>query len=408
MNFLELISIGLSQLRANALRSFLTILGIMIGVGAVIGVVSIGEGLRHNVVSQFSQVGGAQLIWVIPPRSSVRKGGRWVRRSWQEYLTSADVEALTEEVPSIEAVFPRVSWNTQVRYRKAASDGMIVGTLPGYHNAMDWELDRGRFINNWDVKAWSRVCVIGDKVREELFGKAEAVGQEIKLGQERYTVVGAMKPRQRFTEDWDQYIVVPVTTVQKRVTGNDRYQFLYVYVKSAAGVKQVTEGIRTVLRRLHKHGDEFQIRSGEDVLRQVDTVTGVMKMVAGGVAGISLLVGGIGIMNIMLVSVTERTREIGIRKALGAKRRHILTQFIIESIVLSSFGGLLGILCGLGLGLGLAALIQRNTPMDFPSVVSFDAMGLAILFSAGIGIFFGVYPAARAARLDPVDALRYE
>ena len=408
MNFLELISIGLSQLRANALRSFLTILGIMIGVGAVIGVVSIGEGLRHNVVSQFSQVGGAQLIWVIPPRTSVRKGGRWVPRAWREYLTKADLEAIVAEVPSVESVFPRVSWGTQVRYKKADTPGLVVGTLPGYHSAMDWELDRGRFISDWDVKSWSRVCVIGDKVREELFGKAEAVGQEIKLGQERYTVVGAMKPRQRFTEDWDQYIVVPVTTIQKRVTGNDRYQLLYVYVKSAATVKQVTEGLRTVFRRLHRHGDEFQIQSAEDFLKQVGTVTTIMKMVAGGIAGISLLVGGIGIMNIMLVSVTERTREIGVRKALGAKRRHILTQFIVESVVLSSFGGLLGILCGLGLGLGISSIIEHYTKADFPSVVSFDAIGLAIVFSAGIGIFFGVYPAARAARLDPVDALRYE
>ena len=409
MYFLELIAIGLSQLRANALRSILTILGIMIGVGAVIGVVSIGEGLRHNVVGQFSRVGGAKLIWVYPPRDHVLKGGRWVRRAWREYLTEEDLKAMLSDVKGSEAAFPQVSWTTQARHKKATTTGRVMGTLPGYDHAMDWELDRGRFISDWDVKAWSRVCVIGTTVAEELFGSKEPIGQEIKLKNDRYTVVGVMASRRIFNDDWGNHIVVPVTALQKRVTGNDRYQMIFVYTRQTADVSKVTEEIKGLLRRLHRHGSEFRVRTGEDALKQVDKVTTIMKLVAGGVAGISLLVGGIGIMNIMLVSVTERTREIGIRKALGAKRRHILSQFIIESVVLSSFGGFLGIMCGLGIGIGISAIIQKYSEADvFTSVVSFSAMGVAVLFSAAIGIFFGVYPAARAARLDPVVALHYE
>ena len=284
---------------------------------------------------------------------------------------------------------------------------MIQGTLPGYHRAMNWELHKGRFLSNWDVSEWRRVCVIGDKIAKDLFGKQEAIGQEIKLNRERYTVVGVMKSRILFGRDWGNYIVLPVSTVQKRITGKDRYDIVFVYVRDAAHVRQVTRDIRRVLRRVHRHGDEFRIESGESILENVEQVILILKLVAGGIAAISLLVGGIGIMNIMLVSVTERTREIGIRKAMGAKRRHILAQFIVESAVLSLFGGLLGILFGLGLGFGISSIISRLSGESFPSVVSFSAMAVAILFAGGIGVFFGVYPAVRASRLDPVEALRY-
>ena len=408
MYFLELILIGLTQLRANAMRSFLTILGIMIGVGAVVGVVSIGEGLRQTVVGQIAQVGGARLIFVQPPASGERRGGRWVPRAWREYLTEADRRAFEEEVDGIDTVIPLTARQTRARHRKASSDAGLYGTVPGYERAMGWEVAKGRFLTERDVRNWSRVCVIGGEVKEDLFGPKEAVGEEIKLGKDRYSVVGVMKVRTSMGRSQGDQIFVPVTTIQKRLTGVDRYDVVYIYAEEASDVPKVTAGIKNVLKRRHRHGSEFRTNTGEDVLQRVETMTTILKMVGGGIAAISLLVGGIGIMNIMLVSVTERTREIGIRKALGARRRHILTQFIIESVVLSIFGGLLGIVCGLSLGLGLAALIQHNTPMEFPSVVSPAAMALAILFSAGIGIFFGVYPAARAARLDPVDALRYE
>lgn len=389
MNILELVVVGLSQLRANALRSLLTILGILIGVGSVVGIVSIGEGLRRSVVSQFAQMGGANLIFLQPPRSWVVKDGRRVRRAWREYLTEDDLEGIRAESDRIEAAFPLVNWNAQVRYRKASAAGMIQGTLPGYHRAMNWELHKGRFLSNWDVSEWRRVCVIGDKIAKDLFGKQEAIGQEIKLNRERYTVVGVMKSRILFGRDWGNYIVLPVSTVQKRITGKDRYDIVFVYVRDAAHVRQVTRDIRRVLRRVHRHGDEFRIESGESILENVEQVILILKLVAGGIAAISLLVGGIGIMNIMLVSVTERTREIGIRKAMGAKRRHILAQFIVESAVLSLFGGLLGILFGLGLGFGISSIISRLSGESFPSVVSFSAMAVAILFAAASPLRLG-------------------
>ena len=408
MNALDLFLIGLSQLQANALRSLLTILGITIGIGSVIGVVSIGEGLRRNVVSQFSQIGGANLVVVQPPRTYQIKNGRRVPRSWREYLTARDLTAIGAEVDRIRAALPLVGWNMRARYQKASATGEVQGTLPGYHQAMDWELARGRFLSYWDVKTWRRVCVIGDKIAEDLFGSLNPVGREVKLNGERYTVIGAMKPRSFFGRDWGNQIVVPVTTLQKRVVGNDYYSIIFVYVENAAHVKSVTRDIRKVLKRLHKRGDAFRVDTGERVLENVDNVTLIMKLVAGGIAGISLMVGGIGIMNIMLVSVTERTREIGIRKAIGAKRVHILIQFIIESAVLSLFGGLLGILCGLGFGLGISSLIEYYSESEFPSVVSWNAVMLAVAISGGIGVFFGVYPAVRASALDPVEALRHE
>ncbi len=408
MNILDFIAVGLCQLRVNALRSLLTILGITIGVGSVLGVVSIGEGLRRSVVSQFVQVGGANLILVQPPGPWAIKDGRRVRRAWREILTKRDVEAITGESEGIEAAFPLVSWNTKVRYRKASTTGEIHGTLPGYHRAMDWALSKGRFLSHGDVKEWRRVCVIGDGIHSDLFGKQNAIGREIKLNGERYSVIGVMKPRTLFGRDWGQTIVVPLSTIQKRITGTDHYDVVFVYANDGADVRRVTQDIRKVLGRFHRHGEEFQIVTGESILARTERVILVLKLVAGGVAGISLLVGGIGIMNMMLVSVTERTREIGVRKALGAKQRHILLQFIVESTVLSLFGGLLGIACGLGFEFGISALIEHFSEASFPSAVSVGAIGLAILFSGAIGVFFGVYPAARASRLHPVEALRHE
>ncbi len=408
MNILELIAVALSQLHANALRSLLTILGITIGIGSVVGVVSIGEGLRYSVVSQFVQVSGANLILVQPPGPWAIKGGRRVRRAWRETLTVGDIEAITAGSDEIDAAFPLVSWNAQVHYQKASTTLKILGTLPGYHRMMDWALSKGRFLSNRDVREWRRVCVIGNKVDEELFGEQEAIGREIKLNGERYTVIGVMKPRTLFGEDWGKQIVVPVSTIQKRITGNDHYDVVFVYLNNGAEVHRVAQDIRMVLERFHRHGDEFLIVTGESILENLERIVLVLKLVAGGVAGISLLVGGIGIMNVMLFSVTERTREIGIRKALGAKRRHILLQFIVESAVLSLFGGLLGVVCGLGLGFGSSATIAHFSEASFSSVVSLSSIGLAILFSGGIGVFFGVYPAARASSLHPVEALRYD
>ena len=408
MHIWEPIAVGLAQLRANKLRSLLTILGILIGVGSVVGIVSIVEELRGSVVSEFDKVGGSSLIWVAPPRDWERKGGRWVRRSWVDRMKEQDIAAIQAECANVKSVLPFVGGSAQVRFRKAAADGQLRGTSPGYDEAMNWKLAQGRFISYRDIEDWRKVCVIGGKVKDDLFSKDDPIGREVKVNGMRYVVIGVMESKQMFGNDWGDQIILPITTMQKRMTGRDYYDWMFVYVDGPEHVRETVATIQRVVRRNHPHGAEFIIQSGESQLEDIERVITTLKLVAGGIAGISLLVGGIGIMNIMLVSVTERTREIGIRKAVGAKRGHILSQFIVESVVLSVFGGIVGIAFGISLGLGISKVIAQYTQIPFPSVVSYSSVGLAIAFSAAIGIFFGVYPAVRAARLDPVDALRYE
>jgi putative ABC transport system permease protein len=270
-------------------------------------------------------------------------------------------------------------------------------------------VDFGRFLQPSDLKERARVCVLGKTVADELFGEnANPLDRLIRVRGERYRVIGVMTEKRMFGDDWGQNIMVPVTTLQARIAGNDRLHVLFVHARSIEDTRFVVAEVESILRRYHPHGNEFQVRDVGQELEQAETVFFILKAVVGGIAGISLLVGGIGVMNIMLVSVTERTREIGIRKAIGAQPSHILVQFLVESVTLSVFGGMVGLLLGVGIGKGGAAIIAKTSGGDFTSFISMQAVVLAIGFSAAVGIFFGVYPALRAARLDPVEALRYE
>jgi putative ABC transport system permease protein len=277
-----------------------------------------------------------------------------------------------------------------------------------YWKTENWTVAEGRFINAQDVRDAAKVVVIGSELARDLYGNENPVGKELKVSQMRNTVIGVLAPLMFFGDTNERTMAFPITTVQQRVTGNDRIDQIIVMAESPEYAELVAQQIRPILRRFHEHGDEFEVITGESEIGRFNRVVTILKIVAGGIAGISLVVGGIGIMNIMLVSVTERTREIGIRKALGAKRRYILWQFLIESMVLCLFGGGLGVLLGMSLGAGISTYIKNLTHMPFESVITPGLIAFAVLYSSGIGLFFGVYPAYRASKLDPVDALRSE
>ena len=409
MVLFEVITVALGQLRTNKLRSFLTLLGIMIGVAAVIGVVSLGEGLRRTVMGQFAQSGGATTVLINPPQQWVRKDGRWVRRSWEEHLTTDDLKAIHEETDQIRTAVPGVGGSAQLQYGKTTINSRFTGTSESFNEGYSWPVEMGRLLTAEDVLYARKVCLIGRTVFKDLFQGRDALGEEIKINGERYTVVGVLEERVRFGRDQGNEVYIPYTTAQKRFTGNRHVYGITLFVETLEAVDEVAKVVRRVLLRRHEHGEEFRVRTSQNQMEEVNKIIGIMKMVAGGIAGISLLVGGIGIMNIMLVSVTERTREIGIRKALGAKPGHLLLQFVAEAVVLSMAGGALGIVLGMGFGLGIEQLIRSFDPdTPFASIVSFQSVLWALLFASTVGIFFGVYPAFKAARMDPVEALRYE
>ncbi len=413
MNIWEPLTIALSQLRANKLRSFLSLSGILIAVGSVIGVLALGDGLRNAIVGEFDRMGGTSSIFSWAPDSWYRDSqGRWVRRNWEEYLTSEDISAILAATDKVEYIVPHVNvggegWN--IVYRTVSSAGRIICTVPLYFSGENWNIASGRVLSALDVLSSAKVCVLGAQMAEDLFGPGvDPVGKEVNIGKMRFTVIGVMERKEFFDADYDTQTIIPVTTAQRRIIGNDRMNWIRVKVKHAEDVPEVVATMKRVYKNRHQHGEDYGIQTGEAALQEVNKIILIMKIVAGSVAGISLLVGGIGIMNIMLVSVTERTREIGIRMAMGAKRRNILRQFIIEAFVLCLFGGFLGILLGIGIGTGTAAFIESKSNWVFASVVSMKMMVFAVGFSVAVGLIFGVYPAWRASRLSPVEALRME
>jgi len=434
MRLIEGLSIGLSAIRANKMRSLLTMLGIIIGVAAVLAMIAIGDGAKIIVLKDAQKLGGANQFTMYRTWYKQGAGGRWTRVRSNEYMEYGDVLAIEAECPSVSAVTPRIpEWRGSLIQ---AADGSETragynGVDATYQIAMDWDVQAGRFITEEDVEQATTICVLGDEVATTLFGNKSPLGQEIKIAKgsgrydkwgrrdskrstERFTVVGTMMPRGRslrFGWSYDNLVFIPISTVQERFTGNDRIQDIVVYAHTVEEVPKAIEEVKAVIRKRHRNQDDFvrffEMRSG---MAQLEKISKMIKIALGSIAGFSLLVGGIGIMNMMLVAVSERTREIGLRKALGAKSFDILVQFLMEAVILCGVGGAIGVGLGIFAGEGMAMLavkIAKIVP-EWPAVISTQWVIISVSFSAVIGILFGLYPAVKASSLSPIEALRTE
>ncbi|KAB2312957.1 FtsX-like permease family protein [Betaproteobacteria bacterium SCN2] len=394
--------LALRAIRRNLLRSFLTILGIVIGVSAVITMVTLGDGATKAVSDQISSLGTNLL--------TVRPGQRLAGFGFlgAPPFKLGDAEALKNQISGIRVVAPTVNRSVTVVNGANNWATSITGSTSDYFIAGNWKLAEGRYFNESEEHAGTAVCVIGETIRRELFGNQNPVGGEIRVRQFSCEVIGllASKGQSAMGTDQDDTIVMPLRTVQRRLTGNPDVRTLMVSVRDEASTDKVKKQVEQLMRERRRLADSEDDNFTVFDTRQIaETLTGtikVMTMLLGAVAAVSLLVGGIGIMNIMLVSVTERTREIGIRLAIGALEREVLLQFLIEAVVLSAFGGLIGIAVAIAASMGLAYLMQ--VPFLFNPGINL----LAFVFAAAIGVIFGFFPARRAARLNPIDALRHE
>ena len=410
MTYGDSVFAALISLRVNVLRSVLTALGIIIGVAAVIIMVSVGAGARANVNALIERI-GSNLIMVVPG-SSTRGGVRGGTGS-KPTLTEGDATAIQEEFDFVTVAAPSVSGSAQLIFGNTNWFSQIEGITPEYMIARNWTLAQGREITADDVRTAAKVAVLGETVAGELFDGQNPIGQTIRIKRVPFEIVGLLKPKGQssFGRDRDDTVFIPISTAKRRVLGNDLLtgdlvRVIAVSVRSAEEVgmaeTRVTELLQTRHRIRPDQANDFSIRNIAQFLSAREESSRVMSMLLAAVAGVSLLVGGIGIMNIMLVSVTERTREIGLRMALGAAGRDIMTQFLIEAVSLSLIGGLIGIALGVA-GAQIIAVLA-----DWPMQLEAYAPIMAFGFAAFVGIFFGFYPARKAARLDPIEALRYE
>ena len=394
------VRIAVRALRVHKLRSLLTMLGIIIGVGAVVAMVSVGQGATAQVTQRIASL-GSNVLQVFPGSSSaggVRGGAGSVTS-----LTLDDANAIAPACPDVAAVAPIVSRNAQVVYGNQNWFTSVTGTSPGYLDVRSWDIADGNMFTDDDVDAGTKVCVLGQTVVDNLFPDEEPVGAIMRIGNVPFTVVGVLTVK---GSDQDDIILIPVVTAMRRLTGRTSINRIMVSAvsqkRSGAAQEEVTQLLRARHNIRSSADDDFSVRNMADIASAVASSSRVLTLLLASIASVSLLVGGIGIMNIMLVSVTERTREIGIRMAVGAKGRDVLLQFLVEAVVTSLLGGVMGILFGIGASQLIGWLAKWNTPMVPGAIL------LAFIFSAVVGIFFGYYPARRAANLDPIEALRYE
>ena len=393
--------LALRAIRRNLLRSSLTILGVVIGVAAVITMVTLGNGATKAVSDQIVGMGSNLLILLPGQRFGPGSEGA-------PNFKIADAEAIRNQISSAEAVAPVANKTVTTVYQARNWSTVVSGSSNDYFRAGNWQLAAGRTFTEIEERAGKAVCAIGETVRDKLFGRQNPVGSEIRIKQFACEVIGLLKPKGQSAmgSDQDDIVLMPLRTVQRRLTGGQDVNRLMVSVLEGASIDAVKEQLILLLREHRNIGgneeDDFRVMDTRQLAETLTGTTRILTMLLGAVAAVSLLVGGIGIMNIMLVSVTERTREIGIRLAIGALERDVLLQFLIEAVVLSSLGGLVGIGLATGASIGLAGVMQ--VPYLFDPAINL----LSFLFSAAIGVIFGYFPARRAAQLDPIEALRHE
>lgn len=406
--FLQSLLIALRALRVNKMRSLLTMLGIIIGIAAVIAMVAIGAGAQKMISDQIASI-GSNLLLVIP--GSTTSGGLRSGHGSSPTLTYDDAKAIKAECPSVAEAAPTVRGSAQIVYGNQNWSTIVMGITPEMLDIREWPIAAGRNISTSDVDGATKNCLIGQTVAGNLFGSSDPIGKVIRIKRIPFTVIGLLEKKGQSPQgtDQDDVVFVPLRTAQRKILGSEfpnTVGAIMIQAKSAADLKQAEEEVTALLDQRHRMSAtkerDYSIRNLSEILAVSEQSSKVMSILLGTVASISLLVGGIGIMNIMLVSVTERTREIGIRMAIGAKQRDILLQFLTEAVLLTTCGGILG------MGAGVAGAVAVSKVMGWPTFISTEAILISFLFSAGVGIFFGFYPARKAASMNPIEALRYE
>lgn len=410
MNALEAFRSALEALRANPLRSALTMLGIVIGVAAVIAMVAVGAGARSLVMKQIQSLGSNLMIVV---SGSVTSGGVRMGTGARQTLTEDDAIALEREISSVMVAAPIVRGSAQVVAGNLNWSTVVLGVTPGFFVAREWDVEQGRDFNPEEVEGAGKVVLLGETVVKNLFDDQDPVGQQVRIRNVPFTVIGVLAHKGQSTQgtDQDDTVMIPMTTAKRRVLGTSQANgravgSMLIKIRDGEDMQEAERQIRDILRQRHRllsnQEDDFWIRNLTEIAETRDASSKTLALLLAAVAAVSLVVGGIGIMNIMLVSVTERTREIGLRMAVGARAKDILAQFLIEATTLSSIGGAVGVALGVGAAVGIANLA------GWPTLIQPMAIVIAVGFSALVGVFFGFYPARRASQLDPIEALRHE